>query len=63
MQNQRRSQSTVVRASMVIAIIYVASHFFGYELENEFVEAIVVLLFAAWNVFAAYNDAKSRDKF
>ena len=63
MNIQDRSESKVVRASIIIAVAYVTKHFMGYELENTFLEAVVVILFAGWNVFAAWNDARRRDKF
>jgi hypothetical protein len=60
---QNRLDSKVVRASIILAIIWVAKEFFDYEFEYEYAEAVVILLYVSFNVFASMNDPKRKDRF
>ena len=60
---QRRTESAIVKGAITVAIVQILKEFGGVELGSETVEAILVVLFAVYNIIAAYNNPKEKNKF
>lgn len=60
---QKRTNSNVVRGAIIFAVAYATKEFMGLEIDDRFIEACVILLYGAYNIFAAYNNPKSKDNF
>jgi len=63
MDIQKRSESFVVRTAIIFAVCYACKEFFNIEIENQFVEALIVIGYALYNIFAAANNPTSKNKF
>jgi uncharacterized membrane protein len=61
--NQSRLNSPVVITSLVTTICFVAKEFCDYEIESDVVKAIVIVIFAAINIFAAVNNPTKKKSF
>lgn len=60
---QNRADSKVVKGAIIFAIYYVIKELYGFEIDSKFIEACITIGYAAYSVFAAFNDAKTKNKF
>jgi hypothetical protein len=62
MVNQSRSKSLVVKGAVIFAIAYVVKELCGYELDDRFIESCVIIAYAIYNIFAAYNNPRDKNR-
>jgi len=62
-KTQKRTDSVFPKVAVVMAVIYIAKTFFNYEMDNHYAELIVAVLYALYNVIAAYNNPKDKRNF
>lgn len=59
---QNRLDSPVVKASIIFAIGYIFKEFVGFPIDDKFINACLIIAYAAWNVFSAWNNPKDKRK-
>lgn len=57
---QNRTDSIVVKAAIVFAVTYTTKEFFDFEVANAYVEALIIIAYPLYNIFAAYNNPKDK---
>lgn len=59
---QSRISSPVVKASIVFAIGYIFKEFVGFPIDDQFINACLIIGYALWNIFSAWNNPKDKRK-
>ena len=61
--DQKRTDSKVVKGAVIFAVSYAVKDLFGYTLDSEFIEACIIIAYALYAIFAAYNNPKDKKNF
>ena len=60
---QNKLNSPVVRTSLVLILAFVIREIFNFKMDNEVIDAILIILFATYQTYATLNNPDRKDKF